>query len=92
MAQTQKRSTKLFKELIETLVNEGMDDGQFGIDSMRYTQMEMMGHLLGKDPSWSRLRHSRLAIATATPRVQPRPERRHCPHRASGLPLSLVRE
>jgi len=51
MPRTQKRSTELFKELVEALVDEGMDSGEVDIDSMRYAQMEMMGHLLGEDLS-----------------------------------------
>lgn len=51
MPETSKRSTELFQELVQALVDEGMDSGEFDIDSMRYAQMEMMGHLLGKDLS-----------------------------------------
>lgn len=51
MAGVQKRSTELLEELVDALVEEGAETGEFDIDSMRYAQMEMMGHFLGKDLS-----------------------------------------
>lgn len=45
------RAADLFKELVEALVDEGMETGDFEIDSMRYAQMEMLGHGLGKELS-----------------------------------------
>lgn len=51
MAEAQKRSTELFQELVDALVEEGAETGQFDIDSMRYAQMEALGHGLGKELS-----------------------------------------
>lgn len=45
------RSAVLFEELVQALVDEGMESGQFEIDSMRYAQMELLGHGLGQELS-----------------------------------------
>lgn len=45
------RSADLFEELVEAIVDEGMESGDFEIDSMRYAQMELLGHGLGKQLS-----------------------------------------
>lgn len=45
------RSAELFEQLVQALVDEGMQTGQFDIDSMRYAQMELLGHGLGKELS-----------------------------------------
>ena len=44
MVELKPRSAELFQELVD----EGMETGQFEIDSMRYGQMELLGHGLGK--------------------------------------------
>lgn len=80
MAQTQKRSAELFKELVETLVSEGMEDGEFDIDSMRYAQMEMMGHLLGKDLS------RQVQAELAARQGERMPESFTCPHCSRDCP------
>ncbi len=36
---------------MQKLVKEGQETGQFQIDSMRFAQMEMLGHGLGKELS-----------------------------------------
>lgn len=46
-----RRSTVLFEELVATLVEEGMETGEFEIDSMRFAQMELFGHGLGRELS-----------------------------------------
>lgn len=51
MPKTGSRSAKLFQELVEALVDEGRESGDFEIDSMRYAQMELLGHGLGKELS-----------------------------------------
>lgn len=51
MAELKTRSAELFEQLVEALVDEGMETGQFDIDSMRYAQMELLGHGLGKELS-----------------------------------------
>lgn len=47
----QSRSAVLFGELVEALVDEGVQTGEFEIDSMRYAQMELLGHGLGRELS-----------------------------------------
>ena len=51
MAELKTRSAELFEQLVQALVDEGMETGQFDIDSMRYAQMELLGHGLGKELS-----------------------------------------
>lgn len=45
------RVAELFKELVEALVDDALETGEYEIDSMRYAQMELLGHGLGKDLS-----------------------------------------
>lgn len=73
MAQTQKRSTELFKELVEVLVDEGMETGEFDIDSMRFAQMEALGHGLGKELS------RQVQAGLAARQGERMPERFACP-------------
>ena len=51
MAELKTRSAELFEQLVQALVDEGMQTRQFQIDSMRYAQMELLGHGLGKELS-----------------------------------------
>jgi len=51
MAELKTRSAELFEQLVQALLDEGMETGQFQIDSMRYAQMELLGHGLGKELS-----------------------------------------
>lgn len=37
---TKRRSAELFEELVHAIGDEGMESGDFEIDSMRYAQME----------------------------------------------------
>jgi hypothetical protein len=51
MVELKPRSAALFQELVQALVEEGLETGQFEIDSMRYAQMELLGHGLGQELS-----------------------------------------
>ena len=51
MPQAGTRCAKLFEELVEALVEEGVESNDFEIGSMRYAQMELLGHGLGKQLS-----------------------------------------
>ena len=67
------RSAELFEELVQALIDEGMESGQFEIDSMRYAQMELLGHGLGKQLS------QRVQAALADRQGQRMPEVFACP-------------
>ena len=43
-----KNSGELFEELVQALVQERIEGGQIDIDSMKFVQMELLGHGLGK--------------------------------------------
>lgn len=45
------QAQELFEDLIQELVAEGQETGEFPIDSMRFAQMEMVAHELGKELS-----------------------------------------
>jgi len=45
------KSTALFEELVQVLVEERIAGGEIEIDSMRFAQMELLGHGLGKELS-----------------------------------------
>lgn len=51
MSQAGTRSGKLFEQLVEALVEEGVEASEFEIGSLRYAQMEALGHGLGKELS-----------------------------------------
>lgn len=51
MSKFQGRSAELFEELVQALVEEGRETGELEIDSMRFAQMELLGHGLGKELS-----------------------------------------
>lgn len=67
------RSAELFQELVEALVDEGMESGEVEIDSMRYAQMELLGHGLGKELS------RQVQEALAERQRDQMPERFRCP-------------
>ena len=67
------RSAELLEELVQALIDEGMESGQFEIDSMRYAQMELLGHGLGKQLS------QRVQAALADRQGQRMPRAFACP-------------
>ena len=44
-----KTSRELFEELVQALVEERIEGGEIEIDSMKFAQMELLGHGLGKE-------------------------------------------
>ena len=44
-----KNSAELFEELVQALVEERIEGGEIDIDSMKFVQMELLGHGLGKE-------------------------------------------
>lgn len=46
-----RKSTALFEELVQALVEERIEGGEIEIDSMKFAQMELLGHGLGKELS-----------------------------------------
>lgn len=80
MTVTQKRSAELFEELVATLVDEGMETGEFEIDSMRFAQMETLGHGLGKELS------RRVQAALAARQGERMPDHFPCPQCGGDVP------
>lgn len=91
MPEARKRSAALFEELVETLVDEGMQTGEFDIDSMRFAQMELLGHGLGKELSrrvqadLARRQGQRMSDAFPCPRCG-----RDCPTETKPKPLTTL--
>lgn len=44
-----RNSEVLFQELVQALVQERIEGGEIEIDSMKFAQMELLGHGLGKE-------------------------------------------
>ena len=80
MPETQSRSAALFEELVQELVKEGQETGEFQIDSMRFAQMEMMGHGLGKELS------RRVQEALAECQTEQMPQSFACPQCSRDCP------
>lgn len=91
MAELKARSAELFEQLVEALVEEGMQTGEFEIDSMRYAQMELVGHGLGQELS----RQVQAALAErqgqGMPSVFPCPScDRECPAEQKTKPMTSL--
>ena len=80
------RSAQLFEELVEALVAEGMESGEFEIDSMRYAQMELLGHGLGKELS------RQVQAALSERQREEMPETFPCPQCDRECPAERVRK
>ena len=51
MSELKPRSAELVQELVQALVDEGLETGQFEIDSLRSAHMDLLGHGLGRELS-----------------------------------------
>jgi hypothetical protein len=91
MTELKARSAELFEQLVEALVDEGMQTGEIEIDSMRYAQMELLGHGLGQDLS----RRVQAALSDRQgrrmPSVFPCPRcHRECPAEQKSKPMTSL--
>ena len=68
-----KNSTELFEELVQALVEERIAGDEIDIDSMKFAQMELLGHGHGKELA------SRVQQGLATRQAERMPAVFHCP-------------